>query len=183
MEHTAWMEQALLWAEEAVQAKEVPVGCVMVYKEEVIAGGRNEVNETKNATRHAELVAIDRVYDWCREKALPAEEVFAEITLYVSVEPCIMCAAALRTVRIPLVVYGCDNDRFGGCSSVLSIHKDELSDLGPPFDCISGIYADRAVEMLKCFYKGENLNCPEDKRKIKEPVTNEKNATDTKTDG
>ena len=97
----------------------------MVYKNQVIGTGRNEVNETKNATRHAELVAVDQVKLWCTNRCLHFEDVLHECCLYVTVEPCIMCAAALRFLGIPKVVFGCANERFGGCGSILNIHTDD----------------------------------------------------------
>lgn len=162
------MEKSFDYATEALKANEVPVGCILVFDDkEVIGVGRNEVNETKNATRHAEIVAIDMVLKWCQEEKLKYAEVFEKTVLYVTVEPCIMCAGALRQMGVPLVVYGCANERFGGCGSILRVHEDELPSLGPKFQCISGIMAERAVNLLKEFYKGENLNAPEEKRKLK----------------
>lgn len=72
----------------------------MVYNNEVVGKGRNEVNQTKNATRHAEMVAIDQVLDWCRRSGKSPSEVFEHTVLYVTVEPCIMCAAALHLMSI-----------------------------------------------------------------------------------
>ena len=159
-----WMSVALGLAEEAFKAREVPVGCIMVRDDQQIAIGRNHVNESKNATRHAELVAIDHVLDSCsRNVKIP--EVFKDVTLYVTVEPCIMCATALRIVAVPRVVFGCRNERFGGCGSVLDIHT---ADIGlTQFQCMSGLYAEKAVNILQDFYRGENPNAPEDKRKVK----------------
>ena len=99
----------------------------MVYKNQIIGTGRNEVNETKNATRHAELVAFDQVKLWCEKRCLCFEEVLRDCCLYVTVEPCIMCSAALRYLGVPKVVFGCANERFGGCGSILNIHTDEYS--------------------------------------------------------
>ncbi|XP_006035373.1 tRNA-specific adenosine deaminase 2 [Alligator sinensis] len=164
----AWMDRALRMAKEALENGEVPVGCLMVYKNEILAMGRNEVNETKNATRHAEMVAIDQVLDWCHQHDKDPDEVFAHTALYVTVEPCIMCAAALRMMKIPLVVYGCQNERFGGCGSVLNISSDDLIGTGEPFQCIAGYRAEEAVEMLKTFYRQENPNAPKSKVRKKE---------------
>ncbi|CAI5770226.1 tRNA-specific adenosine deaminase 2 isoform X2 [Podarcis lilfordi] len=99
-EREAWMDLAVNMAKEALESGEVPVGCLMVYNNEIIGKGKNEVNETKNATRHAEMVAIDQVMDWCRQNEKEPKEVFANTVLYVTVEPCIMCAAALRMMSI-----------------------------------------------------------------------------------
>ncbi|EHH18642.1 hypothetical protein EGK_15289 [Macaca mulatta] len=163
-----WMEEAMHMAKEALENTEVPVGCLMVYNNEVVGKGRNEVNQTKNATRHAEMVAIDQVLDWCRRSGKSPSEVFEHTVLYVTVEPCIMCAAALHLMKIPLVVYGCQNERFGGCGSVLNIASADLPNTGRPFQCIPGYRAEEAVEMLKTFYKQENPNAPKSKVRKKE---------------
>lgn len=171
--HVYWMKEALNLAEKALQAQEVPVGCVFVYNDQIIATGGNEVNETKNATRHAEIIAIEQVRDYCKLKGLNEHDVFLSTTLYVTVEPCVMCTGALRQIGIPFVVYGCANERFGGCGSILNVASDEAitSSLGPCFGVIGGLLADKAIDLLKNFYKGENLNAPDTKRKKK--ITNE----------
>ncbi|XP_029452374.1 tRNA-specific adenosine deaminase 2 isoform X2 [Rhinatrema bivittatum] len=140
----------------------------MVYNNTVLGQGRNEVNETKNATRHAEMVAVDQVLAWCRQNCKNPVEVFEQTVLYVTVEPCIMCAGALRLLKIPLVVYGCQNERFGGCGSVLNIAADDLLGTGTSFECIAGYRAEEAVEMLKTFYKQENPNAPKSKARKKD---------------
>ena len=67
--------------------------------------------------------AIDKVIKFCDENQLDTKTVFRASVLYVTVEPCIMCAGALRQMEIPLAIYGCANERFGGCGSILSIHN------------------------------------------------------------
>ncbi|XP_072265116.1 tRNA-specific adenosine deaminase 2 [Pyxicephalus adspersus] len=167
-EMKSWMEKAFQMAQDALDNGEVPVGCLMVHDNQLVGQGRNEVNETKNATRHAEMVAVDQVLDWCRKNDRNSTQVFENTVLYVTVEPCIMCAGALRLLRIPLVVYGCRNERFGGCGSVLNVAGDDISDTGAQFKCISGYNAQKAVEMLKTFYKQENPNAPKSKVRKKE---------------
>jgi len=110
-------------AEEALAAGEVPVGCVFVRDGAVVAKARNRTNELRNATRHAELEAIDTILS---DRALTpqmSEYPLSETTLYVTVEPCIMCASALRQMGIKYVFYGCGNERFGGCGSVLGVNS------------------------------------------------------------
>ena len=92
----------------------------------MIGTGCNDVNRTKNATRHAEIIAIEEVRNYCKTNHLHEELVFSKSTLYVTTEPCIMCAAALRLVGVTNVIYGCPNPRFGGCGSVLDIHEKEF---------------------------------------------------------
>ncbi|NXD16183.1 ADAT2 deaminase, partial [Nothocercus nigrocapillus] len=141
-------------AREALEHGEVPVGCLLVCDGEVLGQGRNEVNETKNATRHAEMVAIDRVLEWCEQNNKAYQEVFPKIVLYVTVEPCVMCASAVRL----MIIYGCKNERFGGCGSIVNIASGDLVDTGEPFECSSGYRAKEAVELLQAFYRQENPN-------------------------
>ncbi|XP_053737990.1 tRNA-specific adenosine deaminase 2 [Synchiropus splendidus] len=155
-----WMSHAFHAARQALRSGEVPVGCLLVHQDQVVASGRNQVNESKNATRHAEMVALDQFLDWCRQGDRPVGEACARTVLYVTVEPCVMCAAALRLLRVPVVVFGCRNERFGGCCSVLDISSADLQQSGSGFQCLSGHRAEEAVQMLKTFYKQENPNAP-----------------------
>ncbi|KAL9264990.1 tRNA-specific adenosine deaminase TAD2-like protein [Drosera capensis] len=127
-----FMEMALQEAKQALERLEVPVGCVIVEDGKVIASGSNRTNETRNATRHAEMEAIDFLLErWQRDGLSKAEVAarFSNCALYVTCEPCIMCAGALTILGIKEVYYGCANDKFGGCGSVLSLHSggDESS--------------------------------------------------------
>ncbi|XP_040570421.1 tRNA-specific adenosine deaminase 2 [Lepeophtheirus salmonis] len=150
-----YLEIAFSLAKEALDAGEVPVGCVFVRNnKEIVAQGRNEVNATRNATRHAELVAIDTV------DLSDASDLY----LYVNVEPCIMCASALQQLNIKKIFFGCYNERFGGCGSVIDIFKI-FSHLKIPIQ--GGFQEERAVSLLKEFYNQENTNAPPEKRKKK----------------
>merc|ERR1711962_1738128 len=126
MGEVQYMEDALNKAKEALQNREVPVGCVIVYNNTIIGDGCNEVNATKNATRHAEMIALEQVQDFCEVEARQIEDVLRESVVYVTTEPCIMCAAALRISGLRKVVYGCPNPRFGGCGSTLDVHVKEF---------------------------------------------------------
>ena len=197
-------------AREALAAGEVPVGCVFVCDGKVVARGRNRVNESRNATRHAEMVAIDDLRAKCRsfdpdtkatgctccasdehsadyrvlasashgcDRCSP-DAVLQRCTLYVNVEPCVMCAAAIRMLRVPAVIYGCCNERFGGCGSVIDVANDEFQSLGTRPTCIRGPFADESVELLRNFYKGENPNAPVPRRKeySSQPIGGEQSA-------
>ena len=146
----------------------------------MIGKGGNEVNVTKNATRHGEMIAIDQVKQYCALNGLECSNVFKQCCLYVTVEPCIMCAAALRLLSIPKVVYGCANERFGGCGSILNIHSDTYEDIDghssngdhlpcQPFHVLSGVYAEQAIDLLQRFYLQTNPNAP--KPKVKKDIT------------
>lgn len=158
----SFMEKAFEFAYEALKSQEVPVGCIFVYKNEIIAHGRNTVNETRNATRHAEMNCIDQVIDYCKEKKFNMEEVFGKIKIYVTVEPCIMCAAALFQLKVHSIMFGCQNDRFGG-QTVFNV-----ADVLKPVTVVKGGYKkDEAMNLLKEFYKGCNPNAPPSKVKNK----------------
>lgn len=172
---SAFAEQAFKLAEEALEAGEVPVGCVFVYEDQMIGQGRNRTNELKNATRHAEIEAIDQVLEWYRSNAdrLPGDlsSLWPSIDLYVTVEPCVMCARMLRNLALRAVYYGARNDRFGGCGSVLSIHDSPAiadSALNVRNERLNG---NRAIFLLQSFYCGRNPNAPvprvKDKRRVK----------------
>ena len=161
----SWMNKALNLAKEALDNGEVPVGCIFVYENIIIGDGCNYVNQSKNATRHAELIAIDQIIKWCKDEGLDSGHVFSNTTLYVTVEPCVMCAGALRLMKLKAVVYGCANERFGGCGSVLNVHTDDLGGWDNKFTCIGGIHGEESVHLLKQFYKGENPHAPNPKPK------------------
>ena len=150
-----FMEVALQNAQQSACINEVPVGCVFVYNDEVIAYGANLVNQTKNATRHAELICIDQVLDYCKTHSLSHEEVFRAISVVVTVEPCIMCAAALNNLQVKEIIFGCANDRFGG-QTVL----DSFSLMSSKIAIQANVRSDEAMQLLKDFYKTENPQAP-----------------------
>lgn len=175
-----FMETAFKFAYEALESQEVPVGCIFVYENEIIARGRNTVNETRNATRHAEMNCIDQVIDFCNSSNFDVDDVFAKTDVFVTVEPCIMCAAALYDLKIKSVVFGCRNDRFGG-HSVFNV-----ADVLKPITVVKGGYrAEEAMNLLKVFYQGTNPNAPPSKvKKNKSKFVDEfqKNSTATSSD-
>ncbi|KAL8279952.1 hypothetical protein RQP46_007533 [Phenoliferia psychrophenolica] len=88
------------------------------------------------------------------------------VTLYVTVEPCVMCASAMRQVGIGKVIYGCANDRFGGCGGVQSIHSDPRLLHSPPYTAHGGYHRESAIMLLRRFYITENVNAPRPKSKV-----------------
>lgn len=155
-----FMKQALELAAEALAAQEVPVGCIFTIDSDIVAQSRNTVNATHNPTRHAEINCIDYVLDYCKTKNIDYKSYFKNITVYVTVEPCIMCAAALNNLCIKEVIYGCANDRFGG-KTVLDV--SQFYDYN--YRLTGNLLADEAMALLKQFYKGNNPNTPEPKTK------------------
>ena len=115
MDDSFYMAQALDLAREAGAEGEVPVGCVIVRGEEIVGRGRNRREGDKSALAHAELEAIRQA-----NQALGGWRLW-ECTLYVTLEPCPMCAGAIINARIPRVVYGASDSKFGACRSVCSL--------------------------------------------------------------
>jgi len=150
--HKEYMGKALEMAEHALAIGETPVGCVFVYNDSIIGLGMNDTNRSFNGTQHAELVAISKVLE-----SHPIS-IFASADLYVTVEPCIMCASILRQYHIRSVYYGCGNERFGGNGSVLSIHSDPSID--PPYASHGGLYRKEAIMLLRRFYIQQNEKAP-----------------------
>ena len=115
MDDLYFMEEALALAREAAAEGEVPVGCVIVRGDEIVGRGRNRREKDKSALAHAEIEAIDEA---CRN--LGGWRLW-ECTLYVTLEPCAMCAGAILSARIPRVVYGASDKKFGAVRSVCSL--------------------------------------------------------------
>jgi tRNA-specific adenosine deaminase 2 len=155
--HQAFMREAIDTAEQALKEGETPVACVLVHNGEVVARGMNDTNRSLNGTRHAEFLAIASF-----RKKLPQAEL-RNTDLYVTVEPCIMCASALRQYGIRCVYYGCGNDRFGGNGSVLPVNSDKGLEEGYP--SYGGIYRKEAIMLLRRFYIQENENAPNPRAK------------------
>jgi tRNA-specific adenosine deaminase 2 len=108
-------------------------------------------------TRHAEFVAIAQIL----QKHPPS--ILRKTDLYVTVEPCVMCASALRQFGIRAVYFGCYNERFGGTGGVLTIHSDPSID--PPYPVHGGIFREEAIMLLRRFYVQENEKAPQPKQK------------------
>ena len=144
MEDRFYMEQALDLAREAAREGEVPVGCVIVREGQVVGRGRNRREQARNALSHAELEAIN---DACRTLGgwrLPG------CTLYVTLEPCPMCAGAILNARIPRVVYGAGDPKAGSCGSVCDLfsmaynHHPEVT---------TGVMEAECAEALRAFFQ------------------------------
>ncbi|RDK40507.1 cytidine and deoxycytidylate deaminase zinc-binding domain protein [Aspergillus phoenicis ATCC 13157] len=156
-EHAYFMKQALLMGEKALETGETPVGCVLVYDKKIVGFGMNDTNKSMNGTRHAEFIAIDEMLETYPRSALRSTD------LYVTVEPCVMCASALRQYQIRKVYFGCGNDRFGGTGSILSLHADRSID--PSYPVQGGLFHKEAIMLLRRFYIQENEKAPKPRPK------------------
>jgi tRNA-specific adenosine deaminase 2 len=148
------MREAIKVAEAAFDEREVSVGCILVHRDKIIARGSNLTNAENDATRHAELVAFQRL----AQSNSDSGSLLKKSILFVTCEPCIMCASAIRMMGVPLVVYGCKNSRFGGCESVLTLGSPDVLAKLPKFDCVSGVLEEEAIEALRKFYGRANPN-------------------------
>ena len=119
--HEEYMRQALALAQEAAAHGEVPVGCVIVREGLIVGRGRNRREERGDATAHAEVEAIR---DAC---ARTGSWRLTDCTLYVTLEPCPICAGAIVNARIPAVYYGAKDDKAGCCGSVLNLFEERFN--------------------------------------------------------
>lgn len=140
-----YMREAIKQARKAAKIDEVPIGCVIVYDGKIIARGYNRRNTDKSTLAHAEIIAIHKaakvIGDWRLE----------DCTMYITLEPCPMCAGAIVQARIPRVVVGAMNPKAGCAGSVINLlqmdgfnHKAELT---------SGVLVDECRTMLQDFFK------------------------------
>ena len=139
------MRAALKQAKKALLLGEVPIGCVLVYEDRIIARGYNRRNTDKNTLAHAEITAIKRaskkIGDWRLEGC----------TLYVTLEPCQMCSGAIVQARIPNVVIGCMNPKAGCAGSILNIL--EMPEFNHQVQVKRGILEEECSAILKQFFK------------------------------
>jgi len=138
------MAEALGEAEAAMGRGEVPVGAVVTRDAKIIARAGNRRAELADPTGHAELLAIREAGSKLRDWRL------SDCTLYVTLEPCPMCAAACRQARLELLIWGADDPRAGACGSVLNLAADPR--LGPPMAHRGGLEGERCGELLRHFF-------------------------------
>ncbi|MFO8072491.1 MAG: nucleoside deaminase [Polyangia bacterium] len=143
-QHSEWMAVALELAGEAARDGEVPVGCAIVRDGEVVGRGRNRRERDGDPLAHAEMLAISeaarRIGSWRLEQT----------ALYVTLEPCPMCAGAIVNARVPLVVYGADDPKAGAVRTLFRLLDDER--LNHRCEVISGVRAEESARLLKHFF-------------------------------
>ncbi len=144
MDHEVYMKKALELAREAALDGEVPVGCVIVRNGEIVATGRNRRETAKTALGHAEIEAIGAACEKLGGWRL------WDCTLYVTLEPCPMCAGAIVNARIPTVVFGASDDKCGACGSVCDLFA---MDFNHHPQVVSGVCQEEAAALLSDFFK------------------------------
>ena len=144
MEHEVYMQQALALAHEAAAAGEVPVGCVIVRDGQVVGRGRNRREEKQQAYSHAEMEAIAQANETLGSWRLD------DCTLYVTLEPCPMCAGAILNARIGKVYYGARDREMGACGGVLNLFMEGFAH--PPA-LVGGLLGEPCRQILADFFR------------------------------
>ena len=158
-----YMKEALKQAKKAYKLGEVPIGCVIVHEGRIIGRGYNRRNADKNTLAHAEITAINKaskfIGDWRLE----------DCTLYVTLEPCQMCAGAIVQARIPEVVMGCMNPKAGCAGSILNVL--EMPQFNHQVLVTRGVLEQECSSMLKTFFSELRIRNKAERgsRKIAEP--------------
>jgi tRNA(adenine34) deaminase len=151
-----WMESALREAEQALKRKEVPIGAVIVHNSRIIGRGYNQIESLQDPTAHAEMIAITAAAGGLGNRRLE------ECTLYVTLEPCAMCAGAIVLARIPRMVFGAFDPKAGACGTLYNIVQDDR--LNHRVDLAGGILAERCGGLLSEFFQGIRTNGESKKR-------------------
>lgn len=140
-----YMRAAMQEAGKALEFDEVPVGAVVVFEERIIGRGYNQMATLKDATAHAEMIALSAAYnhfgDWRLENCY----------LFCTLEPCAMCAGAAVLSRIDTIVYGAKDPKFGACGSIFDIPTEPK--LNHRIEVISGVMAEEVADMMQIFFK------------------------------
>lgn len=145
MDDAKWMKLALVEAKKARSEGEVPVGAVVVKGEAVIGRGHNQVEGLKDPTAHAEILAVGAAATTLKSKWLEGA------TLYVTLEPCTMCAGAIVLSRVDRLVYGASDPKAGACGSLMNVPRDERLNHLVRVD--SGFMEEECSFLLRSFFE------------------------------
>lgn len=143
-EEKRFMKQAIALGKKAADKGDVPIGCVIVYEGKIIARGYNRRNADKTTLAHAEILAIKKaskiIGDWRLE----------DCTMYVTLEPCQMCAGAIVQARIPKVVIGCMNPKAGCAGSIINLL--DMKQFNHQVEVVRGVMEEECSFMMKDFF-------------------------------
>jgi len=144
-----YMSEAIKEAMKAFEEDEVPVGCVIVYQRKIIARAHNQVERLRDPTAHAEMLALTSATSYLNSKWLN------ECSVYVTIEPCSMCAGALVLARIKNIIFGASDSKAGACGSVLNIANHKR--LNHRIKVKSGVLEQECSSLLKEFFKNKRI--------------------------
>jgi tRNA(adenine34) deaminase len=139
-----YMMMALKEAKKAYEDGEIPIGAIVVLNEKVIAHGQNMVEKLNDPTAHAEMIALTSGFNLVGSKFLP------EATLYVTIEPCLMCAGAIYWSRVGKIVYGADDEKNGYKKTTASNWP-----FHPRTELVRGVLKDQCAQLMKDFFKNK----------------------------
>ena len=143
--HRKFMIQAIQLAEEAYDGDEVPIGALVVHNKNIVGKGYNQVEMLNDATAHAEMLAISAACSTLQSKYLDG------CTLYVTLEPCPMCATAAVWSKIDRIVFGASDADYGACGSVFNLSHHRA--LNHDIEIIQGVMEKECEEMVRAFFK------------------------------
>jgi tRNA(adenine34) deaminase len=147
MTEDAWMAEALAEAVRAETQSEVPIGAIVVFNDLILGRGYNRPIAQSDPTAHAEMIALRDAARMLDNYRLPGT------TLYVTVEPCLMCMGALLHARVSRLVFGCYDPKAGAAGSLYNVANDPR--LNHQFEVTAGIRADESRELLQRFFRGK----------------------------
>ncbi len=139
------MNYAFREAERAFEEGEVPVGCVVVFQNSIIAKAHNQVEALKDPTAHAEIIAITSAANYLQSKVLTGCDIF------VTLEPCVMCAGAIVHSKIDNLYFGAYDFKSGACGSVMNITSNDA--LNHKVNVLGGVLDEKCREILKSFFE------------------------------
>lgn len=145
-----FMKQALAQAKLAFDEDEVPVGAVIVINDKIIARSYNQVEKLNDPTAHAEIIALTSAFNFLGSKYLP------EATIYITIEPCLMCAGALYWSKIGRIVYGAADEKNGYLRWVSSPNgggREGASPFHPKTEITKGVLKEECAELMRTFFK------------------------------
>lgn len=149
-ENYKFMYSALQEAEQALSEGEVPIGAVIVHNNKVIGKGYNQIERLKDATAHAEMLAITAASNHLNDWRLN------ECDIYVNIEPCVMCTGAILASRIRSIYFGAFDSKFGACGSIYNIAEQGKTNHIPKV--YSGIYKEESLQLLRDFFHKVRIN-------------------------
>lgn len=143
--HEFYIKECLKEAKKALEKDEVPIGCLIVSEGRIIGRAHNQKEILKDPTAHAEMIAITQAASYLDNWRLEGVDV------YVTVEPCLMCAAALVQARVKRIIYGVNDPKAGGCGSIFNIVNEKR--LNHQIELISGILKEDCQAILQEFFR------------------------------
>ena len=143
--HDYWMKQALIQADKAFKSEEIPVGAVVIKEDKVIGRAYNQREQLNDPTAHAEIIAITAAANTLGDWRLNG------CTLYVTKEPCSMCAGAIINARLDMIVFGCYDEAEGCCGSLYQLCGDPR--FKTKVSVMGGVMENQSLSLLKDFFK------------------------------